>query len=48
VAVISVIARNSFVYLFDQHGAVIAKVSRGLDAVAGAALTCIALFELMR
>ena len=48
VAMISAIARNSLVYLFDQHGTVIAKVSRGLDALAGAALTSIALFELAK
>ncbi|MGB8313764.1 MAG: sulfite exporter TauE/SafE family protein [Aestuariivirga sp.] len=48
VAVISAIARNSLAHLFDQHGATIARVSRGLDALAGVALTAIALLELAR
>ncbi len=48
VAVISAIARNSLVHLFDRHGTAIAQISRGLDAIAGAALTSIALFELTR
>lgn len=48
VAVISAIARSSLVHLFDHHGPAIARVSQGLDALAGAALTAIALFELAR
>jgi nickel/cobalt exporter len=46
VAVISVVARNSLVHLFDNHGVAIAQISRGLDALAGAALMSIALREL--
>ena len=48
VAVISAIARNGLAHLFAQHGATLARVSRGLDALAGAALTAIALLELAR
>ena len=48
IAVIAAVARNIFIHLFDRHGAAIAKISRGLDALAGAALTSIALFELSR
>lgn len=48
VAVISAVARNSLVHLFDRHGAAIALISRGLDALAGAALMSIALLELTK
>ena len=48
VALIFAVARNTLVHLFDQNGVAITRVSRGLDAVAGAALTSIALSELMR
>ncbi len=48
VAVVSAIARKSLVHLFDRHEAAIGRVSRGLDGLAGVALTSIALFELMR
>jgi nickel/cobalt exporter len=42
VAVIAAVARNTFVHLFDHHGATITKVSRVLDAVAGGTLMSIA------
>jgi nickel/cobalt transporter (NicO) family protein len=46
VAVISAIARNSLVHLFDHHGTATTRISRTLDALAGLALTSIALIEL--
>lgn len=48
VAVVSAVARNTFVHLLDRHGMAIARVSRGLDALAGATLMLIAMFELAR
>ncbi len=48
VAVVSAVARSSLAYVFEHHGTAIARVSRVMDALAGAALTSIALFELMR
>lgn len=48
VAVVSALARDTFVHLFDRHGMAIARVSRGLDAFAGATLMLIAVFELSR
>lgn len=48
VAVVSAIARSSLTHLFEHHGTAIAKVSRVMDALAGAALTSIALIELLR
>ncbi len=48
VALVAAVARGSLVHLFDRHEAALAQVSRALDAVAGAALTAIALFELSR
>ena len=46
VALISAIARNSIVRLFETHSATISQVSRILDGVAGATLTTIAVIEL--
>jgi ABC-type nickel/cobalt efflux system permease component RcnA len=46
VAVISSIARNSLVHLFEYHGTAIDRISRIVDALAGSALTSIALIEL--
>jgi nickel/cobalt exporter len=48
VGAVSALARNTFVHLFDRHGMAIARVSRGLDAFAGATLMLIAVFELSR
>ena len=48
IAVIAAAARNTFIHLFDRHGVAIAKISRVLDALAGAVLTSIALLELTR
>jgi ABC-type nickel/cobalt efflux system permease component RcnA len=48
VAVVSAVARSSLAHVFEHHGTVIAGVSRVMDALAGAALTSIALFELSR
>jgi nickel/cobalt transporter (NicO) family protein len=48
VAVVSAVARNSLAHVFEHHGTAIARVSRVMDALAGAALTSIALFELSR
>jgi ABC-type nickel/cobalt efflux system permease component RcnA len=46
VAVTSAVARNSLSRLIERHSGAIAQISRLLDALAGAALTAIALFEL--
>lgn len=46
VAVVSAVARSSLAHVFEHHGTAIASVSRVIDALAGAALTSIALFEL--
>jgi ABC-type nickel/cobalt efflux system permease component RcnA len=46
VAVTSAVARNSLARLIERHSGAIAQISRLLDALAGAALTAIALFEL--
>ncbi|MBC8036895.1 MAG: ABC transporter permease [Rhizobiales bacterium] len=48
IALVCAVARGSLVHLLDRHEAAFAQVSRVLDAVAGAALTSIALFELTR
>jgi hypothetical protein len=48
VAVVSAVARSSLAHVFENHGTAIASVSRVMDALAGAALTSIALFELSR
>ena len=48
VAVVSAVARNTLAHVFEHHGTAIARVSRVMDALAGAALTSIALFELSR
>lgn len=48
IAVVSAVARNTFVHMFDRHGMAIAQISRGLDALAGATLILIAVFELSR
>jgi ABC-type nickel/cobalt efflux system permease component RcnA len=48
VAVVSAIARSSLAHVFEHHGTAIARVSRVMDALAGVALTSIALFELSR
>ena len=48
VALVSAVARGSLVHLLDRHEAAFAQLSRVFDAVAGAALTAIALFELIR
>lgn len=48
VAVVSAVARGALVQLFDRHGTTIVKISRGLDALAGAALMSIALLELAK
>lgn len=48
VAVVSAVARSSLAHVFEHHGTAIARVSWVMDALAGAALTSIALFELLR
>src|SRR5436190_11795214 len=48
VAVVSAVTRNSLAHVFEHHGTAIDKVSRVMDALAGIALTSIALFELSR
>ena len=47
VALISAFARSSIMHLFVRHKAALAQVSRVADAIAGVALTSIALFELL-
>lgn len=48
VALVSAFARTSLVHIFENHGTAIAIISRALDAIAGLALTSIALYELSR
>jgi nickel/cobalt exporter len=48
VGVVSALARNTFIHLFDRHGMAVARVSRGLDAFAGATLMLTAVIELSR
>ena len=48
VAVVAAVARNALVGFIDQHGLAIAQISRVFDAVAGATLTSIAVYELTR
>ena len=48
VALVSAVARSALVQLFDRHGTAIVQISRGLDALAGAALMSIALLELAK
>lgn len=48
VAVISAVARSALVRLLNCHGTAIVQISRGLDALAGAALMSIALLELTK
>lgn len=48
VALVAAVARGSLVHFLDGHKAALAQVSHVLDAISGAALTSIALFELFR
>ena len=48
VAVVAAVARDSLFHLFNNHGAAIARLSRILDAIAGAALMTIAGYDLSR
>ena len=48
VAMVAAVARGSLVHFFIWHKAALAQVSRLLDAIAGTALTSIALFEITR
>ena len=45
VAVVSAFARSSLAHVFEHHETAIARVSQVMDALAGAALTSIALYE---
>lgn len=48
VAVIAAFARNTLVQFIDNHGIALTQFSRVFDAIAGAILTSIAIYDMTR